>query len=203
MGDMLVDMVIDGFEVSEDDAEPVDAVGELLLRTATGDQAAFAALYDTLSARVFGLILRVLVDRSQSEEVLQEVFLEVWQSAGRFAPKRGQGRTWILTIAHRRAIDRVRSSQASSDRDIRTGIRDLDVAHDGVAEQVELKIEGQRVVEALGRIPDAQREALTLAYYGGYSQSEIAALTGTPLGTIKTRMRDGLTRLRTEMGVTA
>ncbi|WP_197061091.1 ECF RNA polymerase sigma factor SigK [Microbacterium mangrovi] len=200
---MLVDMVIDGFEVPDVDPEPVDHVGELLVRIAGGDQGAFAALYDTLSPRVFGLLLRVLVDRSQSEEVLQEVFLEVWQSAARFAPNRGQGRTWILTIAHRRAIDRVRSSQASTDRDVRVGIRDLDVAHDGVAEQVELKIEGQRVVDALRRIPDAQREALTLAYYGGYSQSEIAALTGTPLGTIKTRMRDGLTRLRTELGVTA
>ncbi|KHK96046.1 RNA polymerase sigma factor SigK [Microbacterium mangrovi] len=196
-------MVIDGFEVPDVDPEPVDHVGELLVRIAGGDQGAFAALYDTLSPRVFGLLLRVLVDRSQSEEVLQEVFLEVWQSAARFAPNRGQGRTWILTIAHRRAIDRVRSSQASTDRDVRVGIRDLDVAHDGVAEQVELKIEGQRVVDALRRIPDAQREALTLAYYGGYSQSEIAALTGTPLGTIKTRMRDGLTRLRTELGVTA
>jgi RNA polymerase sigma-70 factor (ECF subfamily) len=200
---MLVHMVIDGFEVPETGPDPVDHVGVLLARSAHGDQTAFAELYDTLSARVFGLIVRVLVDRSQSEEVLQEVFLEVWQSAGRFAPNKGQGRTWILTIAHRRAIDRVRSSQASSDRDVRAGFRDLDVAHDGVAEKVELKIEGQRVVEALSRIPDAQREALTLAYYGGYSQSEIAALTGTPLGTIKTRMRDGLTRLRTEMGVTA
>lgn len=200
---MLVLMVIDGFEVPESGPDPVDHVGELLLRAADGDQSAFAALYETLSSRVFGLIVRVLVDRSQSEEVLQEVFLEVWQSAGRFAPNKGQGRTWILTIAHRRAIDRVRASQASSDRDVRAGIRDLDVAHDDVAEKVELKIEGQRVVEALSRIPDAQREALTLAYYGGYSQSEIAALTGTPLGTIKTRMRDGLTRLRTEMGVTA
>ena len=200
---MLVDMVIDGFEVPDEASEPVDHVGELLVRTAAGDQAAFAALYDTLSGRVFGLILRVLVDRSQSEEVLQEVFLVVWQSAARFAPNRGQGRAWILTIAHRRAIDRVRSSQASSDRDVRAGIRDLDVAHDGVAEKAELRIEGQRVVEALSRIPEAQREALTLAYYGGYSQSEIASLTGVPLGTIKTRMRDGLTRLRTEMGVTA
>jgi RNA polymerase sigma-70 factor (ECF subfamily) len=200
---MLVDMVIDGIDVPEGGTEPVDHIGELLGRVAGGDQTAFARVYDLLSPRVFGLILRVLVDRAQSEEVLQEVFLEVWQSASRFAPNRGQGRSWVLTIAHRRAVDRVRSSQASTDRDVRAGFRNLDVAHDGVPEQVELRIEGERVATALSALPDAQREALTLAYYGGYSQSEIAALVGAPLGTIKTRMRDGLSRLRTEMGVTA
>ncbi len=200
---MLGDMVIDGVEVPADGADPVDLVGVLLLQIAEGDETSFARLYDLLSPRVFGLILRVLVDRSQSEEVLQEVFLEVWQSAARFAPNRGQGRSWILTIAHRRAVDRVRSAQASTDRDVRVGFRNLDVPHDGVAEQVELKVEGERVARALASLPEPQREALTLAYYGGYSQSEIAALVGAPLGTIKTRMRDGLSRLRTEMGVTA
>ena len=119
-----------------------------------------------LSPRVFGLILRVLVDRSQSEEVLQEVFLEIWQSADRFAPNKGQGRSWVLTIAHRRAVDRVRSAQASTNRDVRAGFRDLGVAYDGVAEEVELRIEGQRVTEALATLPDPQREAITLAYYG-------------------------------------
>ena len=196
-------MVIDGLDVSDGAFPPVDHVGELLQRVAAGDQAAFARVYDLLAPRVFGLILRVLVDRAQSEEVLQEVFLEVWRSASRFAPNRGQGRTWVLTIAHRRAVDRVRAAQASSDRDVRAGLRDLDVAHDGVAEQVELRMEAARVAAALRSLPEAQREALTLAYYGGYSQSEIAALVGAPLGTIKTRMRDGLTRLRAEMGVTA
>ncbi|WP_200947524.1 ECF RNA polymerase sigma factor SigK [Microbacterium sp. Root166] len=200
---MLVDMVIDGIDVPEDGAIPIDHAGELLQRVANGDQAAFARLYDMLAPRVFGLVLRVLVDRSQSEEVLQEVFLEIWQSASRFAPNRGQARSWILTIAHRRAVDRVRSSQASTDRDVRAGFRDLDVAHDSVVEQVELRIEGEKVTAALSSLPEAQKEALTLAYYGGYSQSEIAALVGAPLGTIKTRMRDGLSRLRAEMGVTA
>ena len=200
---MLVDMVIDGIDVPEDGAIPIDHAGELLQRVANGDQAAFARLYDMLAPRVFGLVLRVLVDRSQSEEVLQEVFLEIWQSASRFAPNRGQARSWILTIAHRRAVDRVRSSQASTDRDVRAGFRDLDVAHDSVVEQVELRIEGEKVTAALSSLPEAQKEALTLAYYGGDSQSEIAALVGAPLGTIKTRMRDGLSRLRAEMGVTA
>ena len=199
---MLGDVVIDGVDVPEDGTEQVDHVGALLERVAGGDQRAFADLYDMLSPRVFGLILRVLVDRAQSEEVLQEVFLELWQSAGRFAPNKGQGRSWVFMIAHRRAVDRVRSSQANADRDVRIGSRDVDDMHDSVAEQVELKIEGARVAGAVATLPAIQREAITLAYYGGYSQSEIAALLRVPLGTIKTRMRDGLSRLRTEMGVT-
>ncbi len=199
---MLERMVIDGMDVPED-GPARDAVADLLVAVASGDQAAFAELYDTMSSRVLGLILRVLVNRSQSEEVLQEVFLEIWQSASRFAPNKGQGRTWIMTMAHRRAVDRVRSSQSSTDRDVKAGLRDIGVAHDSVAEQVELSIEGERVASALAGLPEAQREAIVLAYYGGYSQNEISALLGAPLGTIKTRMRDGLTRLRTAMGVTA
>ncbi|CAI9387412.1 ECF RNA polymerase sigma factor SigK [Microbacterium sp. T2.11-28] len=198
---MLVEMVIDGVEVRED-GESADRVAELLMRIADRDESAFGSLYDMLSSRVFGLILRVLVDRAQSEEVLQEVFLEVWQSAGSFAPNRGQGRSWVLTIAHRRAVDRVRSAQAAGERDVRAGMRELNTAAAGVEEQVELRIESRRVARALQALPELQREALTLAYFGGYSQSEIAAMSGTPLGTIKTRMRDGLSRLRTEMGVT-
>ncbi|WP_248174983.1 MULTISPECIES: ECF RNA polymerase sigma factor SigK [unclassified Microbacterium] len=194
-------MVIDGVDVPED-GPAADHVADLLVRVAAGDQAAFADLYDMLSSRVFGLIRRVLVDPSQSEEVLQEVFLEVWQSAAAFAPNKGQGRSWVLTIAHRRAVDRVRSSQASADRDVRIGVRDAHTPQQSIAEQVELRIEGRRVVRALRTLPDPQREAITLAYFGGYSQSEIAALVNAPLGTIKTRMRDGLTRLRQEMGVT-
>ena len=183
---------------------PSTTPGELLLRVADGDQDAFARLYDMLSPRAFGLILRVLVDRSQSEEVLQEVFLEIWQSAvalrseQRVREDRGYSRShiaerWTACGPHRRAPI-VTCERAS-------GISD--VAHDGVAEEVELRIEGQRVSEALATLPDPQREAITLAYFGGYSQSEIAALVGAPLGTIKTRMRDGLSRLRVEMGVTS
>ncbi len=195
-------MVIDGVDVPED-GPASDHAADLLVRIADGDQQAFAGLYDMLSSRVFGLILRVLGDRSQSEEVLQEVFLEVWQSASKFAPNKGQGRSWVLTIAHRRAVDRVRSAQSGRDRDVRVGMRELNTPVESVAEAVELRIEGRRVAQALTVLPEAQREALTLAYYGGYSQSEIAALVGAPLGTIKTRMRDGLRRLRTEMGVTS
>ncbi len=202
---MLCEMVIDGVDVADDTSDgsaPRDHAAELLARIVDRDQAAFAQLYDMLSARAFGLILRVLVNRAHSEEVLQEVFLEVWQSAASFAPNKGQGRTWVMTIAHRRAVDRVRSAQSSADRDQKAGLRELNTPQDGVEEQVELRIESRRVARALDTLPDPQREALTLAYFGGYSQSEIAALTGSPLGTIKTRMRDGLSRLRQEMGVT-
>ena len=193
--------MIDGELVPDDGSRESDEVGLLLAQVATGDQAAFTELYDRLSSRAFGLIVRVLVDRAQSAEVLQEVFLEIWQSADRYAPNKGSGRTWILTIAHRRAIDRVRAAQASTDRDARIGFRDLAVPADDVAEEVELKMESERVRSALSTLPDAQREAITLAYFGGYSQSEVAALVGAPLGTIKTRMRDGLGRLRIALEV--
>ena len=199
---MLWGMVIDGVEHAGGlggDSAPRDLAAALLARIADRDQAAFAELYDLLSPRVFGLILRVLVNRAHAEEVLQEVFLEIWQSAASFAPNRGQGRTWIMTIAHRRAVDRVRSAQAAGERDERAGLRELASEPAGVEEQVELRIESRRVAGALEQLPEAQREALTLAYFGGYSQSEIAVLTGTALGTIKTRMRDGLSRLRREL----
>ena len=199
---MLYGMVIDGMDVPEDSSAS-DAVGDLLVRTAAGDETAFASLYDTLSPRVFGLLLRVILNRSQAEEVLQEVFLEIWQSAGAFAPNKGQGRSWVLTIAHRRAVDRVRSSQSATDRDVKAGMRELNTPAERVDERVETAIEAEKVVRALAALPGPQQEALTLAYYGGYSQSEIAALVGAPLGTVKTRMRDGLSRLRTEMGVTS
>jgi len=197
---MLMGMVIDGLDVPEDGSAR-DSAADLLVRVAGGDQRAFAELYDLLSPRVFALILRVVVNRAQSEEVLQEVFLEIWQSAARFAPNRGQGRSWVLTIAHRRAVDRVRASQSSTDRDVRVGVRDFAAARNVVEEAVEERLEGSRVVAALSGLPEAQQEALILAYYGGYSQSEISALIGAPLGTVKTRMRDGLTRLRGELGV--
>src|SRR5690606_1026665 len=161
---MLMEMVIDGLDVPEDGSAR-DSAADLLVRVAGGDQRAFAELYDLLSPRVFSLILRVLVNRAQSEEVLQEVFLEIWQSAARFAPNRGQGRSWVLTIAHRRAVDRVRASQSSTDRDVRVGVRDYADARNVVEEAVEGRLEGTRVVTALSGLPEAQQEALILAYY--------------------------------------
>ncbi|WP_431277989.1 sigma-70 family RNA polymerase sigma factor [Leifsonia poae] len=184
-----------------DDTAAVD-LDALLAQTATGDQAAFSVLYDHTAARVLGLIRRVMIDPAQSEEVTQEVFLEIWQSAARFDPNKGRALTWIMTMAHRRAIDRIRSAQASRNRDTAVGIRDLPTAYDQVAETVEVRVESERVEEAMSKLSDAQREAVTLAYFGGYSQSEVAERLGIPLGTAKTRLRDAMIRLRQELGVT-
>lgn len=184
-----------------DDVELADE--DLLVASARGDQAAFAQLYDHLAGIVHGVVRRVLRDPAQSEEVTQEVFVEVWRNASRFEPARGAARTWILTIAHRRAVDRVRSEQASRDRTERVGWSGHHREHDEVAETVELRFEHQQVRDALEALTDLQREAVELAYYKGYTYREVADLLGTPLGTIKTRMRDGLIRLRDEMGVTA
>jgi RNA polymerase sigma-70 factor, ECF subfamily len=175
---------------------------DLLLEVARGDQQAFAALYDRLAGTVFGVVRAVLRDPSQSEEVTQEVLVEVWRTAPRFDPGRGGARTWILTMAHRRAIDRVRSEQASRDRTERVGHRDTARAFDDVADQVELRFEHEQVREGLAALTDLQREAVELAYYQGYTYREVSELLGAPLGTIKTRMRDGLIRLRDAMGVT-
>jgi RNA polymerase sigma-70 factor, ECF subfamily len=175
---------------------------QLLLAVARGDQAAFAALYDELAGIVHGVVRRVLRDPSQSEEVTQEVFVEVWRTATRFDPERGSARTWVLTMAHRRAIDRVRSEQASRDRTERVGRNEQQRDYDEVSEKVEIRLEHQQVREALSTLTDLQREAVELAYFKGYTYREVADLLDTPLGTIKTRMRDGLIRLRDALGVT-
>ena len=175
---------------------------ELLVAVSRGDQAAFASLYDRLGGLVYGVVKRVVRDPSQSEEVAQEVLVEVWRTAPRFDQDKGSAQTWILTMAHRRAIDRVRSEQSSRDRTDRIGRRDRLREFDEVAEEVELRFEHQQVREALAALTDLQREAVELAYYRGYTYREVAEMLDTPLGTIKTRMRDGLIRLRDAMGVT-
>ncbi|WP_368070829.1 ECF RNA polymerase sigma factor SigK [Nitriliruptor sp.] len=174
---------------------------DLMAAVARGDQAAFADLFDRFAGSVYGVVKRVVRDPSQSEEVAQEVLVEVWRTATRFDPDRGTVQTWILTMAHRRAIDRVRSEQASRDRTERIAIRDRSRAFDEVAEEVELRFEHQQVREALSALTDLQREAVELAYYGGHTYREVADLLDTPLGTVKTRMRDGLIRMRDAMGV--
>ena len=185
------------------DSSPTGRQQRLLERVSTGDQAAFSELYDEISPRVFGLVKRLLVDHSQSEEVTQEIFLEIWQSASRFDPNKGRASTWILTMAHRRAVDRVRASQSSRDRDIRIGIRDRDSEYDHVSESVEVKVEHERVERAMGRLTELQRQAITLSYYGGYTNGEVSEMLRVPIGTIKTRVRDGMIRLRDELNVTS
>ncbi|SKA91741.1 RNA polymerase, sigma subunit, ECF family [Agreia bicolorata] len=181
--------------------EALDSVESLLLRVADGDQRSFAELYDRIAPRVLGLIKRLLIDHAQSEEVAQEVFLEIWRTATRFDPQRGAALSWVLTMAHRRAVDRVRASQSSHDRDVKIGIRDVDREYDQVAESVEIRIEHERVKRAMTQLTELQREAISLAYYGGYSHSEVAKILAIPIGTVKTRLRDGMIRLRDEMGV--
>jgi RNA polymerase sigma-70 factor, ECF subfamily len=185
----------------EDAATEPASQEELLVRVAGGDESAFGELYDQIAPRVLGLVKRLLVDHAQSEEVTQEIFLEIWQTAPRYDRARGGALTWIMTMAHRRAVDRIRASQAGRDRDTRIGIRDLAVEYDQVAETVEVRIEHERVEKAMARLTQLQRQAVSLAYYGGYSHSEVAALLHVPLGTVKTRLRDGMIRLRDELGV--
>jgi RNA polymerase sigma-70 factor, ECF subfamily len=177
-----------------------DPLAELLGRVAAGDDAAFEGLYDAVAAAVFGLVRRVLRDPAQSEEVTQEVFVEVWRSAARFDSGRGSARTWVLTMAHRRAVDRVRSAQASADRESRVGHLDFSTAYDEVAEQVTDRLERDQVRRCLETLTELQRESVLLAYYGGHTYREVADRLAVPLGTVKTRMRDGLLRLRDCLG---
>ncbi|GAB3393557.1 sigma-70 family RNA polymerase sigma factor [Humibacter soli] len=183
-------------------SDTVDPAQTLLLRVGAGDQAAFGELYDVIAPRVLGTIQRLLIDSAQSEEVAQEVFLEVWQSAPTFDPNKGRAIGWIMTMAKRRAIDRIRSAQSARDRDLRVGIRDYRV-EDDVAETAELSVERERVARAMERLSDVQRQAIALAYDGGYTHAQIAELLVVPIGTVKTRLRDGMIRLRDELGVTA
>jgi RNA polymerase sigma-70 factor (ECF subfamily) len=173
----------------------------LLTLVGRRDQAAFEAVYDRVAAPVFGLIRRVLRDSAQSEEVAQETLLEVWRTAERFDRARGPALTWVMTIAHRRAVDRVRSEAAAAQREARAASAAVPVHTDEVAEAVESSLEAEWVSRCLDGLTDLQRESITLAYYSGYSYPQVAAALGVALGTVKTRIRDGLKRLRDCLGV--
>ncbi|MGQ0629583.1 MAG: sigma-70 family RNA polymerase sigma factor [Sporichthyaceae bacterium] len=173
---------------------------DLLVAVARGDERAFEALYTRVSAPVYGLVRRVLRDPAQSEEVAQEVLLGVWKSASRFDPAQGSAMAWIMTMAHRRAVDRVRSEQSASDRLEKVAIRNLEPDYDSVLESVEAGLDRDAVRKCLQSLTPVQREAITLAYYGGRSYREVAEYLDQPLGTVKTRMRDGLIRLRDCLG---
>lgn len=170
---------------------------EVMLAVACGSQEAFAELYDRFAAKVFGVVKRVVRDPAQSEEIAQEVLVEVWRKASRFDSGRGSVQGWLLTTAHRRAVDHVRSEQAHRNRTQRIGVRDhFSVSHDATAEAVEIRFEHTQVREALAALTELQREAIDLAYYQGYTYPEVAELLDAPLGTVKTRIRDGFIRLR-------
>ncbi|MBF4577851.1 ECF RNA polymerase sigma factor SigK [Frondihabitans sp. VKM Ac-2883] len=181
-------------------ATHVDRADEdLLLLVADGDSDAFVLLYDRTAPRVMGIIKRVLVDPAQSEEVTQDVFLEAWQQAARFDPRKGKALTWLLTMAHRRAIDRVRASQASRDRDLAVGIRDFEQIRDDVEETVETNMETRRIRRAMASLTPNQRHALEMTYFQGLTNNEAAIALGVPLGTMKTRLRDALIALRSQV----
>jgi RNA polymerase sigma-70 factor, ECF subfamily len=179
-------------------ARPGVDLAALLALVAKGDQAAFEAVYDRVAAPVFGTVRSVVRDPALSEEVTQEVFVEVWRAASRFDAGKGSPMAWVATIAHRRAVDRVRYEQRSAERDRRAA--SSVIAYDDVAETVEDNLDRERVRRCLGKLTDLQREAVTLAYYSGYTYREVARLLGVPAGTVNTRMRDGLIRLRDCLG---
>jgi len=176
-------------------------LGELLKACGRGDESAFARLYDATSTRVVGLALRVVRDRAQAEEVAQEAFLDIWKNSGRFDPAKGSPLGWLLTIVHRKAVDRVRSAEASTRRDTTYHQQNHPVEHDSTAEAAQASLEARRVRQALTSLTPVQREALELAYFGGYTHTEVATMLELPVGTAKTRIRDGLIRLRDTMGV--
>jgi len=180
-----------------------DPLEGLLGRVAGGDEPAFAELYRRVAPAVFGLVTKVVRNPAQAEEVTQEVFVELWRTASRFDPARGTARSWIMTCAHRRAVDRVRSAERTARRDDLAGRRDQGRPYDEVVEQVETSLEREHVRRGLDVLTDLQRETVVLAYYGGYTHREIAELLGVPSGTVKTRLRDGLIRLRDHLGVSA
>ncbi len=176
-------------------ARSADELTVALARAAAGDQQAFARFYDLAAPMIYGLVLRVIRNPALAEEVTQEVFVELWRLAPRYDRTKGSARAWASAIAHRRAIDRVRSEQAARNRDERDG-RSVETPHDSVAEAVETKFDHEQVGHALGQLGEAQREALTLAFYGGHTYVNVARILAVPEGTIKTRIRDGLARIR-------
>lgn len=179
---------------------PAEGLALTLKRCGRGDESAFAELYDATAARIHGLVKRIVRDAAQSEEVTQEVYLEVWRQAARFDADRGSALSWLMTIAHRRAVDRVRSAEAASARDAEHFHRNRTADHDSTSETVQTRLDAERVRRAMTTLTPTQREAIELAYFRGCTHTEVAAMLEVPLGTAKSRIRDGLIRLRDTIG---
>ncbi len=176
-------------------------LGSLLRQIAQGDQAAFAEFYELTSRRVYGMARRVLIDAELSEDTTQEVFLQVWQNAAKFNPDAGTPLAWLMTISHRRAVDKVRSSQSSTDREAKYGATSQEIDHDSVSDEVGSRLEAEAVVRCLDTLTETQQESVRLAYYGGLTYREVAEKLNAAVPTIKSRIRDGLIRLKTCLGV--
>lgn len=174
---------------------------ELLRASARGDQAAFARFYDATSSRAYGLALRVVRNPAHAQEVTQEAYLEVWRSSARHDATRGSAMAWLMTIVHRTAVDRVRSTESATRRDQVWERETREVDHDQTLEAAQASLEGERVRRAMADLTPMQREAVELAYFGGYTHTEVATMLEVPVGTAKTRIRDGLVRLRDTLGV--
>lgn len=183
------------------DGDPPTAEA-LLVAVARGSEDAFEQLYAMIAGPVFGVVRQVVRDVAQSEEVTQEVLVDVWRTAARFDPAKGSAMAWALTVAHRRAVDRVRSAQARAAREERVGVMSMRRDYDEVSEAVTARLERAQIRRCLSALTELQRESVMLAYYGGRTYPEVAALLDAPLSTVKTRMRDGLIRLRDCLGVT-
>jgi RNA polymerase sigma-70 factor, ECF subfamily len=191
-------------EPSNEGAPSGDAsarLGSLMQRSSRGDEGAFAELYDATSARAYGLALRVVRNPAHAEEVVQEAYLDAWRTSSRFDPARGSAIGWLLTIVHRKAVDRVRSAEAATARDATYHRESSPVEHDSTLEAAHASLEAQRVRSAVTGLTEVQREAVELAFFGGYTHTQVATMLDVPVGTAKTRIRDGLIRLRDAMGV--
>jgi RNA polymerase sigma-70 factor (ECF subfamily) len=178
-------------------------LAELVARSSRGHEEAFSELYDLTSSRIYGLVLKVLRSADHAAEVTQEVFVEVWRQSARYAPDKGSVLAWMSTMAHRRAVDRVRSVSSEVARDEHYAVTAVVREADHVWEHVEQKLDTERVRKGMASLTAIQREALGLAYFGGYTQTQVASLLKLPLGTVKTRIRDGLIGLRDALGVEA
>jgi RNA polymerase sigma-70 factor (ECF subfamily) len=181
--------------------DPADA--DLVRRIRSGDRGAIDDLYDRFRRPAFALARRILADDVLAEDVLQDVFVSIWRDPGSFDRARGSFSSWVLAMVHHKAVDAVRREESQRRRQARAG-EDLALSAPTSVRDVEddawTRVVSERVRGALGLLPTPQREALTLAYYGGYTQREVAALTGAPLGTVKTRMLAGMRRLKQELG---
>jgi RNA polymerase sigma-70 factor (ECF subfamily) len=167
----------------------------LLTRCAAGDERALAVLYDRFGRAAYALARRITRDETLAEDVVQEAFLDAWRGARRFDPDRGKATTWLFTFVHRRAVDAVRRSVVRA-RPVPIELRELEAAEDDVAGTIVARESAAEIWAALPRLPRAQRRVLELAYFDGYTQSEIAEVLGEPLGTVKSRTHAALTRLR-------